>query len=181
MRVRHAIVFFGAVLVTTAAAAQAPSRPQAPPAATQLHSNLIQLMRGILLPLSNVVFFAQSEDPAAVPSDEQAATSPNPLKLPRPAYGGWVAVENSALALAESANLLTIPGRRCANGRLAPIDNADWIKWVQGLRDAATLSYKAAQSQNQDRVLDAAEQLTIACANCHTKYRDTPKEPLDRC
>jgi cytochrome c556 len=41
-------------------------------------------------------------------------------------------------------------------------------------------SYKAAQSKNQDNILDAADALTTACANCHDKYRE--KEKLeDRC
>ena len=34
-------------------------------------------------------------------------------------YGGWQSVENAALALAESANLLMIPGRMCSNGKPA--------------------------------------------------------------
>jgi cytochrome c556 len=42
-------------------------------------------------------------------------------------------------------------------------------------------AFKAAQSHNQDRVVEVSETLTNACANCHERYRDTPKEPLDRC
>lgn len=163
-------------------ATQQPSgRGAAPPAgrgaapasgATQTHGNLLQVMRGILLPASNVVFFAQSEDPAAVKPDEQAATSPNLLTS---IYGGWTAVENSSIAMAEAANLLTIPGRRCSNGRPAPIDAADWKQYVQELRDAGMAAFKAAQAKNQDQILDAAEKVTTACGNCHDVYRE--KEP----
>lgn len=179
---RHVLVVAALLAVATVAGVQTQSGPAAtqPVAPQQVHSNMIQLMRGLFLPQSNVFFTAQSEDPATVAPDEPAATSPNPLKLPRPEYGGWVAVENSAIVLAEAANLLTLP-RRCANGRPAPVGNEDWIKWVQGLRDASVLAFKAAQSRNQDRVVEVAETLTIACGNCHQKYRDTPKEPLDRC
>jgi cytochrome c556 len=61
-----------------------------------------------------------------------------------------------------------------------PVNNADWPKLVQGLRDAGIAAYKAAQSKNQDKILDAADVMTTACANCHDKYREKPT-PADRC
>ena len=64
-----------------------------------------QLMHGILFPLGNTVFFAQADDPAAISRDPMPSSSPNPLTG---LYGGWQAVENSALSLAESADLLLI-------------------------------------------------------------------------
>lgn len=141
----------------------------APGASGQVAGNLAQLMRGIIYPASNVIFAAQSDDfnkikPAADPS-----ISPN---LITSTYGGWQAVENSSLALAESANLLTVPGRRCGNGKPVPLGNADWGKFVQGLRQAGMTSYKAAQSKNQDRMLDAADAVSTACSNCHDVYRE---------
>jgi hypothetical protein len=36
-------------------------------------------------------------------------------------FGGWQAIENAALALAESTTLLTVPGRMCSNGGAAPV------------------------------------------------------------
>ena len=84
-------------------------------------------------------------------------------------YGGWQSVENAALALAEAANLLIIPGRVCSNGKPAPLAQADWPKLVQGLRDAAMVSYKAAQSKNMDNIVDASGTLTEACSACHDK------------
>ena len=101
----------------------------------------------------------------------------NPLAS---SYGKWEAVENSSLALVEAANLLTVPGRKCSNGLPVPITNADWPKLVQGLRDAGMAAYKAAQAKNQDKVVDAADVMTTACANCHDKYREKPT-PADRC
>jgi cytochrome c556 len=41
-------------------------------------------------------------------------------------------------------------------------------------------AYKAAQSKDQDKILDAAEVMTNACSNCHDKYREKPTE-ADRC
>jgi hypothetical protein len=146
--------------------AQTPARP-AP--RQQVDANLAQLMKGILFPNSNVVFFAQSENPAAVPPAKDPSTATDPLA---DTYGKWAAVENSSLALVEAANLLTIPGRKCSNGLPVPIGNADWPKFVQGLRDAGMKAYKAAQSKDMDKILDASDAMTTACANCHERYRE---------
>lgn len=176
-------------LVTLALAgvcyAQTPAKQPAPKAGARaasssravVEANLAQLMRGILYPNSNVVFFAQSNDPNAVPPAKDPSTATDPLAS---TYGKWTAVENSALAIAESANLLTMPGRKCSNGRPVPLQNADWAKFVGQLRDAAMASYKAAQAKNQDNIVEAAGNLTEACGNCHEKYREKPNL-ADRC
>jgi cytochrome c556 len=52
--------------------------------------------------------------------------------------------------------------------------NPDWAKFVQQLRDAGLATYKAAQSKNQDKILEAADVLTTACGDCHDKYREKP-------
>jgi hypothetical protein len=144
------------------------------PRAQQVHGTLLQVMRGILFPNSNVVFSAQTLDPGTVKKDADPTSSVNPLAG---AYGGWEAIENSGIAIAESANLLTIPGRVCGNGKPAPVQNADWQRFVQGLRDAGMATYKAGQSKNMDMVVDAADKVTTACMNCHEVYREkTPAQ-----
>src|SRR5205085_8890866 len=95
-------------------------------------ATLGQLMKGVIYPASNVVFAAQSENPANVKPAKDASLSTDPLAS---SYGGWQAVENAGLALSESASLLMVPGRKCANGVAAPIGNPDWPKFVQVLRD----------------------------------------------
>jgi hypothetical protein len=138
--------------------------------------DLLHVMRGILFPSSNVVFAAQGDlsvwKPAADPS-----TSPNPLTS---TYGGWAAVENASLALVESANLLLIPGRQCSSGKPVPVQRADWIKFVQGLRTAGMAAYKAAQSKNQDAIVAASGDLADACSACHEVYREKP-DAKSRC
>ncbi len=162
------------------AACQAPARPAATEGAAgtaEVHATLNQLMRGVLFPNSNVVFAAQGDDPAGVKAAEDPSLAVNPLAS---TYGGWQAVENSSLALVESANLLTVPGRTCSNGKPAPVDAADWKQFVQGLRDAGMVAYQAAQAKNQDQILDAADKLTTACSECHTVYREkTPEQGGD--
>jgi len=173
------ITVFTFLVDRSQAQAPAPARPPAAPGARapKVAANLGQLMKGILYPSSNVIFAAQSENPADVPPAKDPSTATNPLAS---SYGKWEAVENSALALSEAANLLTLPGRKCANGRDVPIANADWPNFVQGLRDAAAKAYKAAQAKSQDGILDAADTMTTACANCHDKYREKPNL-ADRC
>lgn len=150
--------------------AAAPQGRGASAAGMRTDVDLLHVMRGILFPASNVVFAAQEDmttwKPAADPS-----TSPNPLTS---TYGGWAAVENASLALVESANLLLIPGRQCSSGKPAPVERADWIKFVQRLRDAGTSAFKAAQSKNQDAIVEATGNLADACSACHEVYREKP-------
>ena len=146
--------------------------------APQVYGTLGQVMRGILFPNSNVIFAVQGKDPSEIKPATDPATSTDPLSS---TYGGWTAVENSGVALAEAANLLIIPGRLCSNGKPVPMQNPDWPGLVQGLRDAGMAAAKAAQAKNQDAILDAADKMTTACANCHDKYRDKPGGDAARC
>lgn len=154
--------------------AEATKSPTAAKPVSRPPATLAQLMRGVFYPNSNVVFAAQDKNPADVPQAKEASTALNPLES---SYGKWEAVENSALALAEAASLLTVPGRKCSNGRDVPLRNADWAKLVRGVREAGMSAYKAAQAKDQDKILDAADLMTTACSNCHDKYR----EVADRC
>ena len=165
----------GKAAVSSPTKAAASTKAAAP--ARQNPATLAQLMKGILFPNSNVVFFAQGDNPADVPPAKDPATAVNPLAS---SYGKWEAVENSALAITEAANLIMVPGRKCSNGVAVPVANADWPKMVQGLRDAGMTAYKAAQSKDMDKILDAAEVMTNACAKCHDKYREKPT-PAGRC
>ena len=155
-------------------------RGAAPASATvqpRVYANMLQLMRGTLYPQSNVIFTAQVEDPASFKPAAHQSTSSDPFTS---AYGGWEAVENSGLAMAETANLLLVP-RMCGNGKPAPIQNADWQMWVQELRDAAVGVNKAGQAKNDDVVLEAADKLATACLHCHAKYRNVPGGLPNRC
>jgi hypothetical protein len=140
-------------------------------------ANMLQLMRGTLYPESNVVFAAQDTNPSEVPHAKDPAMATDPLASQ---FGKWEAVENNALAIAEVANLLNLPGRKCANGLDVPVKNPDWAKFVQQLRDAGMTAFAAAQTKNQDKMTEAADVMTTACKNCHDKYRDKRKL-ADRC
>jgi hypothetical protein len=155
--------------------AQTPSMDLPP----QVHANLNQLMRGVLYPAANVVFSAQADNPAevkAIPGHDPGMST-DPLTS---TFGGWLAVENAALALAESANLLSISGRSCANGVPVPTKDPAWATFVQQVRDVSMESYKAAQAKDQDKIIGLSERLSASCAGCHRKWRDR-RSPDNRC
>lgn len=175
---------FGLVLITSfvvVACNRAPAEPPAPAVpAPKPYAPLAHVMQGITFPASNIIFDTQSTDPAAEvkEGDPNAAGATAQFSG---VYGGWLAVENAARAIQESANLLLIPGRTCLNGKPVPTDQADFQKWAEELAAAGEVALKGAQSKNMDAMLDVSDKLTVACANCHEKYRDTPKAPDDRC
>lgn len=162
------LVGFGALILSPQCYAQGRSAAGTQELKPQVYAVLSQVMKGILFPASNVIFAAQRENPADVKPAIDPSTATDLLDG---SYGKWEAVENSALAIAEAANLLILPGRKCSNGLEVPLKNPDWSQFVQGLREAAMTAYKAAQSKNQDKMVDAAATLNAACANCHNRYR----------
>src|ERR1700689_1734707 len=109
-------------------------------------------MRGIMFPNSNDIFFAQDKNPADGKASGDSSLATDPLSG---TFGGWAADENSSPGLTEPAHLLSIPGRVCSNGLPVPVRNPDWLKFVQGLREAGLTSYKAAQSKSNEKMLDA--------------------------
>jgi hypothetical protein len=170
MRITRFTVALAAVLCAGFLMAQSSPKAAAPAA------NLNQLMRSLFFPHSNVIFFTQRYDPKDVKPALEPSGSTDPLTG---VFGGWEAVENSALTLADSADLLMTPGRKCSNGRDVPLANADWVQMVNGLRDASMFAYKAALTKDRDKMLQASDVLATSCSNCHNKYR--PGNVANRC
>ena len=158
-----ALVLVGLAIVAGAMArvhTQAPARRPA--------STMQQLMQAILFPNANVIFAAQGDDPATLPRDAKPSASTNPLTG---LYGGWQAVENSSLALLESADLLNLSGRTCANGTLVPVDESQWKATVEAMREAALATAAAARARSQEQIVEATGQLAESCSGCHRIYR----------
>ena len=141
---------------------------QSAPTATAPVANVNQLMRALFFPNSNVIFLTQRLNPTEIKRAPEPSTSTDPLTG---VFGGWEAVENSALTIADAADLLMTPGRTCSNGQAAPIAKADWAQFVNQLRDAGIVAYKAALTKNQDTLDKATDVLNTSCQNCHNKYR----------
>jgi hypothetical protein len=167
-----------ALLVAGCSPAPAPA-PAAPPApAAQPYASLAQVMRGIPFPNSNIIFDTQTTDPGAAKKPGEAGVGASAQY--NAVYGGWQAVENAALAISETANLITIPGRLCENGRPVPLDRDDYKKFAAGLAEAGKAAYKAAQSKNIDNMVEASGTVSDACSACHEIYREKP-DNKDRC
>jgi hypothetical protein len=169
----------GACLVGAVVGGSVPAQKAASAAAVtpKPDANLLQLMRGVMFPQSNVIFAGQM-DVSTIPHDALPAMSPNPLTS---VYGGWQAVENSSLALAESAKLLVVPGRTCANGKAVPVEDPAWVKYVGAMHDAALEAYKAAQAKSTDDMVNATAAVSDSCAACHNVYRSNRVSFAARC
>ena len=154
-----------AVRVTAVTTARTISLP--PP-----EGNLAELMRAIAFPNSNIIFNVQVKDPGAPAKKELAASPFDYVAWGATVYPGWLAVDQAAIALTETASLLLTPGRRCQNGRPVPVDRADWQQYVAALADVGRLAHRASQDRKFEAFGDVAEKLNDACANCHKVYRD---------
>jgi len=180
MRIVCVVVLAAGLAAGCSGANQPAPQSAAPPGPSpKAYANLAQVMRGIPFPASNLIFDTQSNDPAAKPAEGKGAPG-GATSAFSGVYGGWQAVENAALAISETANLIMIPGRLCQNGRPVPLDRADFQKFAQGLADAGQAALKAAQSKNLDAMVEVSGTVSDACAACHEVYRDKP-EDKDRC
>ena len=148
-------------------------------------ANLAQLMRAIAFPASNIVFNVQIKNPADDVPPPTAARSFDFVEWGSTVYPGWEAIDLAALALAESAPLFLVPGRRCENGRPVPVERADWQQYTGAVVEAGRAAYRASQSRDWDAAIAVTDQLNEACDNCHKVYRDAGSEGrgqgADRC
>jgi cytochrome c2 len=145
--------------------------------------NLNQVMRGILFPNSNIIFNVQTNDPGApapaLPAD-QGKGAFSMTQWGAGIYKGWEIVDYAAIALADSAPLMLMPGRRCENGRPVPVQDADWIKFTLQLAATGRAAYKASQTRNQEMVSEFTEQIAETCLACHQVYRDNRGRTADQ-
>jgi hypothetical protein len=124
------------------AACSAKQAPVVAAAAPEAIATTRQVMLGITIPTSDVVFQVGAKTPA----DDME----------------WEKVEASALALAESGALLTIGTRA--------VDQGEWLKHSQDLIATAKVAAAAAHEKNVDKVLDAGNAIYEVCDACHKKY-----------
>ena len=75
---------------------------------------------------------------------------------------GWLAVENGATIVAESANLLMLPGRA--------LDDGEWMTLASRMADEALVAKAAAQAKDKDKLFAAGASLYESCVACHDKY-----------
>jgi hypothetical protein len=189
MRVAATVLFTFLITIGVAGcnSASEPAKPAAAPATgatagptPQPYGSLAQVMRSIPFPNSNIIFDAQTNDPGAAKKPEPGKATAGAAAAYANVYTGWAQVENSAVALSETANLIMLPGRLCENGLPVPLDRDDFKKAAQGLVDAGKVALKAAKAKNLDQIVDAAGTVSDACQACHMVYRDKPEGKM-RC
>lgn len=74
----------------------------------------------------------------------------------------WLVVQNHAMIVAESANLLMIAPRAR--------DTGEWVAASRTLRAVAAKAYEAALKKDADAILTIGGELYDACVACHKKY-----------
>jgi hypothetical protein len=137
------------VRVTAIAVLTIPLAAQrAPVTGVRTLANVLQLHELLISPASYAVFNAGSDPP----TDAK----------------GWMAAQNQALVLAESANLLMVGSR--------VRDTGNWIKMSRALVDAAALAAAAAEKKDATALETATDSITVACMECHRPYRDQGRQ-----
>jgi len=179
---RFVRILFALLIVAGVVGCQQAQQTPAPAATTasagpspQPYGSLAEVMRGIPFPNSNIIFDTQTNDPGAAkkPTDKSStAAAGGATGVYSSVYSGWQAVENSAIAISETANLVMIPGRKCENGLPVPLNDALFKKGAKGLAEAGQAAYKAAKSKNLDAMVEVSGTISDACLVCHEKYRD---------
>ena len=137
------LIFLASLLLFPACSTTPP-----PPPPLKAVGSVKQLMNAIVMPSADVVWHVAAKAPEG---DE-----------------GWTAVQNSALTLAESGNLLMVGSRAK--------DQDAWMKASQALMEAATVAFQAAQAKNVDAITAAGDQINETCEGCHTKYMPKSEE-----
>ena len=136
---------FAVVVATSAALAQAGA--DRPPMRNV--GSMSDLMVKIIYPASDALFYIDSRTPK---SDAE-----------------WTALEGQALMLAESANLLMMPGRAR--------DRKQWMADAKLLLDAGAAAVTAAKAKNAEGISALSDQLLESCTSCHKHYRPNYGKP----
>jgi len=140
MRTLALLILAGATL---AAQAPAPAPAAAPKPPTKNVGTMSELMVNILKPVSDAVFYVESRTPAN--GDE------------------WTILEGQALMVAETANLLMMPGRAR--------DQKQWMADSKLMLDAGEAAFRAAKTRKVEAVAAISDQLYESCTTCHVHYR----------
>lgn len=131
-------------------AAQAPVKPGAATqaATTARVGTMSELMVHMIYPTSDAIFYIASRTPE---TGEQ-----------------WGQLQARTLTLAESANLLMMPGRTRPG---------QWNKDARLMLDAAWGAFKAAKAKDAAGVEAVSDQLYESCVSCHKAYRKDYGKP----
>lgn len=148
-----AALFVCSIAFLVAAARNARNQPEAPAVETRTFATVQQIMNGIVIPASTVVYDAVSTTVTIEGIQEQAPQNAEE----------WALVAANAASLAEAGNLLLLPAHA--------VDNEAWVTITREFQDAAMQAVKAAEAQDKDAFLDAGSALNDTCDTCHERYQ----------
>ncbi len=131
------------LFVAGATMAQAVTQPPTPRPPTRNVGTMSEIMVKILYPASDALFYIETRTPK---TDSE-----------------WTALEGQALMLAESANLLMLPGRAR--------DQKQWMADSKLMLDAGAAALTAVKARNVDAITALSDQLLASCTSCHKNYR----------
>jgi hypothetical protein len=139
-----------AVLLSGCSSSHARGTPDtAPPYETI--ADVRQTMEWILEPAADVIWDSAGTIITAEGRTELAPTTDE----------GWQNVRKHAVIVAETGNLLMLPGRAAG---------ADWIAYARDLQRTGRLAMAAAEARDADALFEAGGQLYQACVACHAQY-----------
>jgi hypothetical protein len=153
MRTRATGIALGGILVLTGCgtADGEPATAADTPAYREV-VDVAQLMAWILEPAADVIWDSAGVvitidgEQDLAPTDEQ----------------GWVAVRDAAALVAESGNLLMMPGRAR--------DADAWAGYARSMIDMGRRAMAAADARDADELFDAGGALYTVCVGCHRQY-----------
>jgi hypothetical protein len=172
------LVFCLALVGACQSQPQAPAAPAAPAEPNYLPTATIKyLMLSIVDPSADVVWLSVT---TVVDNKGFNETMPKSDEE-------WLKVRHGAIALAEAANLLKMPGRRVARPGeksetpgvelepeemdvLIAKDRAAWNERATHLHDAAINVIAAVDAKDANKVFELGEKIEEACENCHKQY-----------
>src|SRR3954453_7337763 len=126
-----------------AAAAQSPTPAPAGATAPVPVGTMSDLMVKIIYPASDAIFYITTRTPR---TDAE-----------------WGELQGKALAVAESANLLMMPGRARDQDR--------WMADARLMLDAGRAAFRAAKAKDVAALDALNDQLYTSCTSCHQHYR----------
>jgi hypothetical protein len=128
-------------LAAAVAAALAQTASDRPP--TRNVGTMSDLMVKIIYPTSDALFYIESRTPK---TDSE-----------------WAALEGQALMLAESANLLMLPGRAR--------DRTQWMVDAKLMLDVGADAVAAVRKRDVEGIAALSDRLMESCTQCHKNYR----------
>lgn len=136
-------IIIGVLLATATIGAQPPSRPASASQGVQPASTMSELMVKIIYPASDAIFYITTREPKT--------------------QAEWEELQGKALAVAESANLLMMPGRARDPDR--------WMDDARLMLEAGRAAFKAAKAKDVAALDALNDQLYTSCTSCHSHYR----------